>query len=73
MDSLLMERVFQSTPMEFRQHMGERLSVTNLSSEKNLPTFRLNASVVIRVKVKEVQKNVGIYSHALLSIYAAAN
>jgi len=26
----------------------ERLSVTNLSSENNLPTFQLNAPVVIR-------------------------
>ena len=43
----------------------ERLSVTNLSSENNLP-FRLNAPVVIRAKVKLVTDN-------LLSIYAAAN
>ena len=31
-----------------------RLSVTNLSSENNLPMFRLNAPVVIRVKVGKV-------------------
>ena len=36
----------------------ERLSVTNLSSENNLPTFQLNAPVVIRAKVKEVRNNV---------------
>ena len=32
-----------------------RLSVTNYSSENYLPTFRLNAPVVIRAKVKEVR------------------
>jgi len=32
-------------------------------------TFRLNALVVIRVKVKEVRTNVAIYSHALLRIH----
>ena len=47
----------------------ERLSVTNLSSENNLPTFRVNAPVVIRVKVKEVQTNIAVYSHALLRIH----
>ena len=31
--------------------MKRRLSVTNFSSESNLPTFRLNAAVVIRAKV----------------------
>ena len=46
----------------------ERLSVTNLSSGNNLPTFRLNAPVVIRAKVKEVRNNIAIYSHALLRI-----
>ena len=30
----------------------KRLSVTNLSSENNLPTFQLNAPIVIRVKRK---------------------
>ena len=34
----------------------ERLSVTNLSSENNLPMFRLNAPVVIRVKVKRCEQ-----------------
>ena len=34
--------------------MKRRLTVTNLSSENNLPTFRLNAPVIIRTKVKEV-------------------
>ena len=33
----------------------KRLSVTNYSSENNLPTFRLNAPVVIRAKVKQVR------------------
>jgi len=44
------------------------LSVTNLSLEKNLPAFRLNPPVVNRAKVKEVQTNVAIYSHALRSL-----
>ena len=30
--------------------MKRRLSVTKLSSENNLPTFRLNAPVIIRAK-----------------------
>ena len=34
-----------------------------------LPTFRLNAPVVIRAKVKEVRNNVAIYSHALPGIH----
>ena len=46
-----------------------RNNVTNFTSENNLLTFRLNAPVVIRVKVKEVQTNVAIYSHALLRIH----
>ena len=61
-----------------------RLSVTNLSSENNLPTFRLNASVVIKVKVSTFiagafSQNVGKLFSKLklvtdnLSIYAAAN
>ena len=49
--------------------MKRRLSGTNLSLENNLPTFRLNAPAVIRVKVKEVRTNVAIYSHALLRIH----
>ena len=32
-------------------------------------TFRLNAPVVIRVKVKEVRTNIAIYTHALLRIH----
>ena len=35
-----------------------RLSGTNLSSENNLPMFRLNAPVIIRVKVA-FNRNVG--------------
>ena len=31
----------------------KRLSITNLSSENNLPMFQLNAPVVIRGKVKK--------------------
>ena len=46
----------------------KRLSVTNLSLENNLPTFQLNAPVMIRAKVKEVQTSAAIYSHALLRI-----
>ena len=34
-----------------------------------MPTFRLNAPVVIRAKVKEVRNNVAVYSHALLRIH----
>jgi len=40
----------------------KRLSVTNLSSENNLLMFRLNALVVIKAKVKEVQTNIAICS-----------
>ena len=36
--------------------LKRRLSVTNLSSENNLQTFRLNAPVVIRVKVKRCKQ-----------------
>ena len=46
-----------------------KLSVTNYSLENNLPTFRLNAPVVIRAKVKEVRTNITIYSHTLLRIH----
>ena len=35
----------------------EKLSAINLSLENNLPMFRLNAPVVIRVKVKKVCLN----------------
>ena len=35
----------------------KRLSVTNLSSENNLPTFRLNAPVVIRAKVEALSNH----------------
>jgi len=38
--------------------------MTNFSSEYNLPTFQLNAPVIM-VKVKEVWTNIAIYSHAL--------
>ena len=47
----------------------ERLMVTKLSLEITLPTFRLNAPVIIRAKVKEVRNNVAIYSHALPRIH----
>ena len=30
--------------------------------------FRLNASVIIMAKVKEVQTNIAIYSHAQLNV-----
>ena len=36
--------------------LWRRLSVTNYSSENNLPMFRLNAPVVIRVKVKRCEQ-----------------
>ena len=46
--------VFQNPEVDFLHwqpyRMKRRLSVTNLSSENNLPTFRLNAPVVIRAK-----------------------
>ena len=35
----------------------KRLSVTNLSSENNLPTFRLNAPVIIRAKVEALSNH----------------
>ena len=38
------------------QCMKRRLSVTNFSLENNLPTFRLNAPVVIRAKVKKYEQ-----------------
>ena len=34
----------------------EKVIVTNFSSENNLPMFRLNAPVVIRVKVKRCKQ-----------------
>ena len=34
----------------------EKLPVTNLSSENNSPTFRLNAPIVIRAKVKRSEQ-----------------
>ena len=37
--------------------------------ENSLPMYRLNASVVIRAKVKEVRTNITIYSHTLLRIH----
>ena len=45
----------------------KRLSVANLSSENNLPTFRLNAPVVIRAKVKKCEQTLLLIS-ALLRI-----
>ena len=42
-----------------------KLSVTNMSLENHLPTFQLNAPVVIRANVKEVQKNVS-FTFALM-------
>ena len=36
--------------------INKRLSVTNLRSENNLPTFQLNAPVVIRAKVKRCEQ-----------------
>ena len=49
-----------------------RLSVTNLSSENNLPMFRLNAPVVIRTKVKNCEQTLRFLaniSHALLRMH----
>ena len=46
-----------------------RLSVTNYSSENNLPTFRLNAPVVIRAKVKEVRTKTLLFIATLLRIH----
>ena len=45
-------QVLESSPCHWR----ERLSVTNLSLENNLPTFGLNAPVVIREKVKRCEQ-----------------
>ena len=47
----------------------KRLSVTNFSSENNLPTFRLNAPIIFRAKSEEVKTNIAIHSHALLRIH----
>ena len=59
--------------------MMRRLSVTNLSSENNLPTFRLNAPVVVRVK-GAFSRNIGklfselkLVTDNLLFVYAEAN
>ena len=51
----------------------EGLSVTNLSSENNLPTFRLNAPVIIRAKVSKLFSELKLVTDNLLFIYAAAN
>ena len=65
--------------------MKRRLSVTNLSSENNLPTFRLNAPVVIRAKgwlmmtaafsrnVWKLFSELKLVTDNLLFIYAEAN
>ena len=59
--------------------LERRLSVTNLSSENNLPTFWLNAPVVIRAKgafsqnVSKLFSKLKLVTDNLLSIYAAAN
>ena len=47
----------------------KKVSVTNYSLENNSLTFRLNAPVVIRAKVKEVRTNITISSHTLLRIH----
>ena len=44
-----------------------RLSVTTLSSENNLPMFRLNAPVVIRVKVGKVFSELKLVTDNLLN------
>ena len=40
----------------YKHFMKRRLSDTNLNSENNLPTFRLNAPVVIKAKVKRCER-----------------
>ena len=48
----------------------KRLSVTNLSSENNLPMFQLNAcSSRHQGESEEVRTNTAIYSHELLRIH----
>ena len=47
----------------------KRLSVTNLSSENNLPMFQLNALVTIRAHTSELK----LVMDNFLFIYAAAN
>ena len=47
--------------------MKRRLSVTNFSLENNLPTFRLNAPVIIRAKVKRCEQMllfIAVYPHS---------
>ena len=41
---------------QLEHKMKRRLSVTNLSSENNLPMFRLNAPVIIREQIKLFSK-----------------
>ena len=59
--------------------LKKSLSVTNLSSENNLPTFRLNAPVVIRVKLDHSVETSASYfqlklvTDNLLFIYVEAN
>ena len=46
-----------STFWDSENQMKRKLSVTNLSSENNLPTFWLNAPVIIRAKVHHSSRN----------------
>ena len=52
--------------------LKRKLSVTNFGSENNLPMFRLNAPVVIRVKVKRCKRCYVFCGHALLRIRVTA-
>ena len=47
----------------------EEVICYQLKLRNNLPTFRHNVPVVIRVKAKKVPTTVAIYSHALLRIH----
>ena len=53
--------------------MKEKSSVTNLSSESNLLTFRLNAPVVIHSKHWQVISELKLVTDDLFFIYAEAN
>ena len=47
--------------MRWKHKNEERLSITNFSSNNNLPTFRLNAPVVITVKVEHSVETLASY------------
>ena len=65
MDLQIVGRKLEKNTKTHTTQIERRLSVTNLSSENNLPTFRLNAPVVIRAKVRN---NVAMYCRGYMSL-----